>query len=105
MKFYDFNPKQDGTITVTVPIEDMGNGEGFISIQFGEEEIAFVVSERDDGEELYTVVYTHEDFCNFLEARAFWVMLTQQAKELDKTRRSHPASRNHLQIIDGGGNE
>lgn len=111
MKFYDYNPKEDGTINVTIPIIDMGNGEGFLSVQFTEEEIAFTVSEMDDGEELYSVRFTHEDFCDFLEARDFIVMLTkqmaeeQQAEELKETKGRHPASRNHLQVIDGGGNQ
>lgn len=115
MQFYDYNPTEDGTINVTIPIVDMGNGEGFLSVQFTEEEIAFTVSEMDDGEELYSVRFTHEDFCDFLEARDFAhdfiVMLTkqraeeEQEKQLGKTKKRHPASRNHLQIIDGGGNE
>lgn len=105
MKFYDYNPKEDGTINVTIPIIDMGNGEGFLSVQFTEEEIAFTVSEMDDGEELYSVRFTHEDFCDFLEARDFVVMFEQQAKELEETKGRHPASRKHLQVIDGGGNQ
>lgn len=103
MKFYDFNPKNDGTVTVTVPIEDMGNGEGFLSVQFGEEEISILVSEMDDGEGIYGITYTYEDFCNFIEARDFQVAMLAKAKELHEAVGRHPAT--HLQLIDGGGKE
>ena len=105
MKFYDFNPKDDGTVAVTVPIEDMGNGEGFLSVHFGEDEISILVSDMDDGEEMYGITYTYEDFCNFIEARDFQVAMLAKAKELQDAVGRHPSSQPRFQVIDGGGKE
>lgn len=94
---YDFQPKGDEAVCISVPIPDNGNGEGWLSIILREDSIEFSVGESEEAEEMYACTDTYEDFCDFIEERDLYLDAMREQSKLN-----HPTSVARLQVIDGG---
>lgn len=98
----DYYPKIDGDLTLAVGVEDNGNGEDELVIDFKEDKMTFTVYDSYE-DTLYSMSYSYEDFMDFIEAREFQEVMLKHAAELHEAVGRHPAAR--LQLIDGGGKE